>query len=280
MPSTNQPPYTLTSGVPLGGIGAGAVELGRDGRFRNITINNNRCADTRIPVSPASLLAVRVATEEGIYSRILQLEFTAQKEPTEPARLKSSEYEWRGLYPRSDFHLTDPHCPASLHWSAMAPIVPYDAQASSLPALLVRLRLANAQSYPLDIAVVFNWENLVGLTKARVPATLAPIVPEEVRPKAETWGVAAPPPEETPEGEAPAAPEKNGLLFGDLAAVRDNADGQYCLAVRPHAGTSSSVLTWDHDHLGDWRAFWSAFQMEGVIAGAALRGQAKKSGAV
>ncbi|MBI2434086.1 MAG: hypothetical protein HYV26_14605, partial [Candidatus Hydrogenedentes bacterium] len=47
-----------------------------------------------------------------------------------------------------------------------------------------------------------------------------------------------------------------------------------------HAGTSSSVLTWDHDHLGDWRAFWSAFQMEGVIAGAALRGQAKKSGAV
>src|SRR5689334_8275133 len=29
------------SGVPLGGIGAGKIEFCRDGRFTNVTINNN-----------------------------------------------------------------------------------------------------------------------------------------------------------------------------------------------------------------------------------------------
>lgn len=43
-----------TAGVPLGGVGAGCCELGRDGRFRNITINNNRTSDARIDVPAAS----------------------------------------------------------------------------------------------------------------------------------------------------------------------------------------------------------------------------------
>jgi uncharacterized protein (DUF608 family) len=41
----------VQAGVPIGGVGTGGVELGPDGRFRNITINNNRCKKTAIPLA-------------------------------------------------------------------------------------------------------------------------------------------------------------------------------------------------------------------------------------
>ena len=61
-----------TNGVPLGGIGTGAMEYGPDAIPRNITINNNRTVVTRIPVSPNAFTAIRVSTPSKSYTRILQ----------------------------------------------------------------------------------------------------------------------------------------------------------------------------------------------------------------
>ena len=62
------------AGVPLGGIGAGCIEVGEDARFRNITINNNRTAASRIPLAPGSFVAVRAGTRLGSATRIFQPE--------------------------------------------------------------------------------------------------------------------------------------------------------------------------------------------------------------
>ena len=42
--------------VPIGGAGAGSIEPGPDGRFRDISINNNRGPGEAIKISKASFI--------------------------------------------------------------------------------------------------------------------------------------------------------------------------------------------------------------------------------
>src|SRR5690606_9250644 len=69
---TQAPSQEVPAGVPLGGIGAGCVEMCRDGRFRNITINNNRTSAERIPLADRAFLAVRTSQNGNTRCRMLQ----------------------------------------------------------------------------------------------------------------------------------------------------------------------------------------------------------------
>src|SRR5438105_4416069 len=61
----------LASGVPLGGIGTGKVEILSDGTFGNLTLNNNWSRP--IAELPASFFAIRAATEKKTTARVLAL---------------------------------------------------------------------------------------------------------------------------------------------------------------------------------------------------------------
>ena len=65
------PPEPL-SGVPLGGAGAGKIELCRDGLFRNITINGN--IDTPIFRTEGAFFAVRAESAGQALGRIISTE--------------------------------------------------------------------------------------------------------------------------------------------------------------------------------------------------------------
>ncbi|HIJ73035.1 MAG TPA: hypothetical protein HPP83_02930, partial [Candidatus Hydrogenedentes bacterium] len=95
------------SGAPLGGIGTGCIEMGLDGRFRNITINNNRTAATRIPVSGGGFLAVRAAQKGRVYARVLHphTELPFQEAGLVPPYVAADELSWRGLYPCAHYLL-------------------------------------------------------------------------------------------------------------------------------------------------------------------------------
>ena len=265
----------VACGVPLGGMGAGAVEWGADGRFRNITINNNRESGSGIPVSAHSFLAVRTATPERIYSRILQQEFSPQDEATESKRLPRDLYDWQGLYPRSDFRLNDPACPAKISWSGFFPFIPYDYEASSLPLFFAGVQVVNPTAEPLDVAVLFCWENLCGHALGITPPQWAPIEAVPLRVQERRHEMESPAGEETDEAEV-----LNALRFGANDAVRTDHDGEYCLAVQPHEGTEIDLLAWDPEHLGDWRTFWNAFRLKGSFSGVTMLSDRPRCGVV
>lgn len=263
-------------GVPLGGIGSGAIELGSDGLFRNITINNNRTNETAIPVSKASFLAIRVAGPDGAYARILQRNPKNAPNPQngEAPRLSKETLAWRALYPASHYYLNDPESPAQVVWTAFAPIVPFDHDGSSLPALFSSLRFTNTSESPLEISAVFNWENLCGHTRNHTPDTLSPITPACVEEEDASRVLKDRPPA------ADGQPRFNALEFGSPADVRQDADGHYCLLARKSNVSEVSVLSWDHESAEDREIFWERFINNGTFARAYSRSGMQRSGAV
>ena len=273
MPEDSSP----QGGVPLGGIGAGCVEMGMDGRFRNITINNNRVPTERIGLSAFSFVALRVKVGQQVYTRVLQRAEGGDLGPGGSGTpcLSKQNYAWRGLYPASDYRLVDRDCAADLLWSAFAPVVPFDYDASTLPAFFLGAHVRNPTDETLEVSVVFNWENLCGRTRDNIPAEIAPVFPEYVEVERDT-----PVMRTEDELEEAAPPTPNALIFGPASRLSSNADGQYCLAAKTRDGLDISVFAWDHENTEDQRSFWEGFRYEGNLAGLRSASESSRSGAV
>jgi uncharacterized protein (DUF608 family) len=253
---------TALPGVPLGGIGAGCVELGPDGYFRNITINNNRTPEERIPFSPASCFAVQVANRHGKYARRLQLNLPGKsRQETDDLFLAHETLEWRGIYPTARYQLKDPKCPASIAWNAFNPIIPFDVSASTLPAVFVGFHCANPTPDAMEISLLFNWENLCGRTATQEPTQNVRSYPVSVEETAETLA----------DAELPDAPGEsdfstlpcNGLVFEVEGGAVSNADGQHCIVVHRTPNLNISLALWDHTNPDEERQFWESFRQNG-----------------
>ena len=258
------------AGVPLGGLGAGCIELDPRGYFRNITINNNRTAKTRIPLSPASFIAIHAASPSAAYTRILQEECGIA--PESWPRVKEGALEWRGAYPTVQYRLHDPACPARIQWGAFAPVIPFDHDASTLPAFFTSVHCTNPGPEPLEITVAFNWENLAGQTgenPARKAATLFPMSVEEE----EDLGI----PGEEEEKEAPA---HNAVIYEVEGGAEVDADGQYCLVVRRQRGMETGIAAWNHSDETESRAFWNSLAKGGLACAIDEAGREAECGAV
>jgi non-lysosomal glucosylceramidase len=247
------------AGVPLGGIGTGCIEFGRDGRMRNITINNNRTVEDRIAVSPGAFVAVRAEQRGRVSTRLLQpeSEIPFAGAGIDPGFTTAESMAWRGLYPRADYELTDPQFPVDLKWGMLSPVIPYDTDAATLPVVFFSVEMSNPGSAPINAAAMVNWENLCGCT-------------------ADTWpkdrGVVqillAPPPE-APEDEEnapePEPPGPMGLACGVGSAFPTNAHGNYCLAAQQQDGVAISVRSWDGRSVDAIADTWSLFRDEGML---------------
>jgi len=276
MPSDN----TLTnlpdgepSGVPMGGVGAGCIEMGRDGRFRNITINNNRLVSNRIALSPGSFLAVRAGVKGKVFTRILQPESSAVFESAGiiPSYTPYEQLSWRGLYPCSHYHLDDPKFPVDVTWSAMAPIIPYDTEASTLPAMFIAFFVTNPNEISVDVSTVVNWENLCGCSKDDFPERRGPIRPVVLRKDDD----------ELEEKEKPDGPPKPaGLEFGFHGDLRDNYEGNYCLVAKQQDGVDVSLMAWDERDPDELVHFWEEFHDFGRLKNHLSRSESSHSGAV
>ena len=145
------------AGVPLGGIGAGKVELLTDGSFGNLTINNNW---TRPIAGPRACFgAVRVASPRGAASRLLRLR--ADREFSGTLHIARTLY--RGWWPFARVDFLDPVLPADVHLEAFSPITPGDLKDSSLPAAVFRFTVTNIDANDIDATIVMSWQNLIGI---------------------------------------------------------------------------------------------------------------------
>ena len=272
-----QPPRG--EGIPIGGVGTGAVEFGRDGRFRAITVNNNRGAGEEIPVSRAGFFAMRVADRGKVYARILQtggeLPF-AEAGMTAPY-LAPEQLVWRSLYPTASYAVEDDRCPLKATWSVFSPVIPYDSRSACLPLILISATFSNPGSHYLDVAACVNWENLNGCSGGREEAERGRIRPVALR----LDGTPAEHDEDGPAGPDMASPPlPAGLLFGNGEAPADSVHGSYCLVVKQIEDATASLMTWNDRDPRALEAFWSAFYEQGRLANVTSRDPRAYSGAV
>lgn len=145
-------------GMPLGGIGTGTVAVCGDGSLRQWQLHNigNHTADL-----PGSFFALRVSQVEPPTDalRVLQAALLpVERHPaplvtdgTVPAAQRALHADFpamagsrfRGLYPIAEVDFEDDELPVSVHMEALNPLVPFDVDTSSLPAVMFTFTIRN-----------------------------------------------------------------------------------------------------------------------------------------
>ena len=166
-------PHTV---LPLGGIGTGSVGLAADGGLRQWQLHNvgNHTADL-----PGSFFALRVSRWEPPLDEIRVLQAAAPATPTDTPLVTDDrvppwqrellrswpgmrDVSFRSLYPAGEVRFADPDVPLDVTVQAVNPLVPLDVDASSVPAVLLTVRLRNRDDYPLHGAFGAALQNAVG----------------------------------------------------------------------------------------------------------------------
>jgi len=145
-------------GMPIGGICAGQLYLGGDGKLWNWDIFNKHAGtgDKQYanPPRPASPLdqgfAIRIAAGGKTEVRALD-------------RTGFSDVSFRGEYPIGLVEYRDPASPVSVSLEAFSPFIPLNAEDSNLPATVLRFTVKNTGSQKVE-ALLAGWlENAVCL---------------------------------------------------------------------------------------------------------------------
>jgi non-lysosomal glucosylceramidase len=154
--------------LPVGGIGTGTVSLGGRGNLLDWELFNRPAKG----FTPESFLCVRVAGEnvrDGVQTRVLEgvLPDTEYEGPL------GSQTPLHGLprfrhatfaaaYPFGTVRLSDPDLPLAVTLGAFNPLVPGDADASGLPAAVLRILLSNSGTHSVDVSLAANVQNVLG----------------------------------------------------------------------------------------------------------------------
>jgi non-lysosomal glucosylceramidase len=147
------PPLGLRSAVPLGGLGAGTVELRADGSLRDWNIFNNSPGGGEKVQLDEALFGVWVKTA-GDKPRALSVRTSP------PAGLPPvAQIEYAGAYPVSRLRLSDASLPIRVDLYGYSEWVIGNAQASATPAIVFTFRLSNPTEQPVVAAVCFNLPN-------------------------------------------------------------------------------------------------------------------------
>ncbi len=139
------------SGVPLGGMGCGKLEITADGMLTSFTGNNNQdCPIYRIP-------GAFMALAEGENVRIIRSD--PIELPYTPAQDISSDLE----FPFARLHCSDPALGTVADIEAFSAHIPGNAADSALPCVFWEISLRNLADRDADAAFCFSWENIINV---------------------------------------------------------------------------------------------------------------------
>ncbi|HOO55834.1 MAG TPA: GH116 family glycosyl-hydrolase [bacterium] len=155
-----------SNGVPLGGIGTGAVEILPDGRFANLSINNNRSESERIDFSRGSLFSIFIDNGEEKETRILQtkteLDISHISGNENNVLMPEGSIEYTGLYPKFKMHYSFYESPVDVNLTGFSPFIPGNLEYSTIPSTVFIYEIKNTSELETDVSVSFSWENLNG----------------------------------------------------------------------------------------------------------------------
>ncbi|MBI2933018.1 MAG: discoidin domain-containing protein [Planctomycetes bacterium] len=136
------------SGVPLGGLGCGKIEMLTDGAFGNFTIAHNR--DHPTDFVRGTFFGLRHNDE----TTLLRLQRPGEYEGVKNV----DDVLYNGFFPRALLAFSG--LPVGMDMEAFSPLIPQNAEDSSLPVALFAVRLSSKR--PETCTVLFSWENLLG----------------------------------------------------------------------------------------------------------------------
>ncbi|MCL5674357.1 MAG: GH116 family glycosyl-hydrolase [Candidatus Omnitrophica bacterium] len=233
------------SGVPLGGVGAGKIELCRDGLFRNITINGN--IDTPIHRSEGSFFAVHAEIKGRASGRIITSESLHNLMPM-------YHLKYDGIYPQVMLKSEDDGFPLRVEVRACGTILPHNIEDSSLPLALFRVRLQTVAEEPVKAAIAFSMENFLGCGGAICSFEERNTFDEGYY---ELWE------ERAGNNERPWKEKKfSGLIFEGGDKKESRSQGQYLLAT--NRTVSSFLSNW---HFEEQENVWLKFADTGILPG-------------
>ncbi len=143
-------------GVPMGGIGAGKVELDKHGILTAITVNHNY----ELPIyrTDASFFAAYAKVGEKAEAVVLQDENISCN-----AFPLCDSIDFTGRFPRAELRYHKKGFPVEVSLSAFSPLIEKDEAMSSIPAFAATFTLYNPQKEPAEAAILFSMENLLGI---------------------------------------------------------------------------------------------------------------------
>lgn len=153
--------------LPVGGIGTGSISLGGRGQLRDWELFNRPAKGH----TPASFFCLRVSGAAGTHARVLESSLLEPElaggagSPTPLSGLpRFREGRFAAAYPFGQVTLSDPDLPVRATVGAFNPLVPGDADASGIPALVYRVRLENLSSEELRVDLAGNLQHVIGWT--------------------------------------------------------------------------------------------------------------------
>ena len=161
------PHTSQATAFPLGGIGTGNVSIGARGELRDWELENLPDKGRR---NPHSFFAIHAAPDDGpAVTRVLEARFTGRHDADAGyafdqlaglPRLDGATLH--GEYPIVDVDFTDAVLPVDVSLHAFTPLVPLDADASGLPAAVLRYRVTNPGVGRVAVTVVGSVSHTAG----------------------------------------------------------------------------------------------------------------------
>ena len=141
-------------GMPVGGIGAGQLYLGGNGRLWHWDIFNQTISTGAEhyakPLTPTAPLTQKFSLKFG--DKVVALD-----------RDGFSEVSFRGEYPLAKVTYADPAVPLVVEMEAFSPFIPLNTDDSSLPATVFQFTVRNASAAPVETTLTGELENGVCL---------------------------------------------------------------------------------------------------------------------
>ncbi len=170
----------VRSGIAHGGIGAGSVELRKDGQFYNWSIFNNQPLSTgplfRLLTNPLNpwqeslqFFIVRYQVEgQAPKLKLLQLNNSLSEGALEsidyyfPWMTAVDKIEYSARFPFTWMTFTDPEMPLNIEMEAFSPFIPNDVKNSSLPGVYFNFNITSLTDKKVDVMIISSQRNLVG----------------------------------------------------------------------------------------------------------------------
>jgi uncharacterized protein (DUF608 family) len=160
-------PYLKEIAFPLGGIGTGTVSLGGRGNLRDWEIFNRPGKGVDLPFT---FFALYFKDESGRSAvRVLEGPLTPPytgrdgiKRTEVPGLPRMESARFFGEYPFARVEMTDSGLPLAVSLEAFNPFIPLDAEASGIPAAVIRFRIRNLSANTVKLTVAGSIMNPVG----------------------------------------------------------------------------------------------------------------------
>jgi len=159
--------------MPLGGIAAGSISLGGRGQLRDWEIFN-RPDKGNAPIYSICSIWAQVPGKKPV-AKIAESRYLPPFEGPSglsynnaPGLPRLDNATFTGKYPMAQIDFRDRKLPVKLSLEAFTPIFPLDADASGLPAFVLRYKVSNPGPAAAQVALCYALDNPVDRGDARV----------------------------------------------------------------------------------------------------------------